>query len=211
LIDYWADILEARKTAASRVCLRPVADYASVTGPTKKKETAANKWNCDLIGALIKKNIREWWACSSEDGPVETIAYVFAAVFFAIWVGFSIFGFKKKWSGVVSIGGGFFISCASLAVVWVVSGGLAGQKFELPVTLSGDPHVTCRALGIEAGRINILVHDGSFDDKYEALDAMQEFDEIEKKFRRKAASYKNMSDSVKCTEGYLDGMGESLG
>jgi len=40
--------------------------------------------------------------------------------FLAGWIGFAIFGFKKKWSGVTSIGGGLLAGAVSLLVVAVI-------------------------------------------------------------------------------------------
>jgi hypothetical protein len=48
------------------------------------------------------------------------MGYVILASWLAVWVGFAIYGFKKKWSGVISIGGGFFTACAALALGFVI-------------------------------------------------------------------------------------------
>jgi hypothetical protein len=44
------------------------------------------------------------------------MGYVILALWFACWIGFATYGLKKKWSGIISIGGGFFTACTVLAV-----------------------------------------------------------------------------------------------
>lgn len=48
------------------------------------------------------------------------MGYVILMLWLAVWIGFAIYGFKKKWSGVISIGGGFFSACVALAVSFTV-------------------------------------------------------------------------------------------
>ena len=54
--------------------------------------------------------------------------YVIPTIWLAVWVGFAIFGFKKKWSGVISIGGGFFTACAALVLGFVIHDSMTGGK-----------------------------------------------------------------------------------
>lgn len=62
---------------------------------------------------------------------MDVLAISLLTVFFAIWIGFAIIGFKKKWSGIVSIGGGFFVSCASFAVLGTIYASITDQVSEL--------------------------------------------------------------------------------
>ncbi len=41
--------------------------------------------------------------------------YILAA-FLTVWIGFAIFGFSKKWSGIISVASGFLVSCCALVV-----------------------------------------------------------------------------------------------
>lgn len=48
------------------------------------------------------------------------MGYAILVLWLAVWVGFAIYGFKKKWSGIVSIGGGFFTACVVVAVIGTI-------------------------------------------------------------------------------------------
>ena len=55
------------------------------------------------------------------------MGYVILVLWLTVWVGFSVYGFKRKWSGVVSVGGGFFTACATFAIMSTVYEALLGE------------------------------------------------------------------------------------
>ena len=68
--------------------------------------------------------------------------YIILLIWLALWVGFAIYGFGKRWSGIVSIGGGFFTACAVVAVMVSMIGDKTTADTAGPVAEAGVAHVT---------------------------------------------------------------------
>jgi hypothetical protein len=73
-------------------------------------------------------------------GKEKIMGYAILILWVAVWVGFAIYGFKKKWSGIVSIGGGFFTACAVIAIVFTLIGDNKGSTKQQ--TASSKPSIS---------------------------------------------------------------------
>lgn len=64
------------------------------------------------------------------------VTVAFISIFVGTWVGFSVLGLKKKWSSVISIGGGFIVSILSVIPIVLSYAFLTIQKSVLIASLT---------------------------------------------------------------------------